>query len=271
MQAFRVTWTQDQIDSLRARLAAAEIPPAPAGAGWSLGCDRDFLIRFRDYWIESYDWQAAVESLNRYPQFIAEVDGLPIHFIHVKGEGESRRPLLMTHGWPGSYYEFWDVIDRLAFPSRHGGNAADAFDLVLPSLPGYAFSGKPAQPIGPKGTAALWDKLMTEQLGYPAYLAQGGDWGSLVTANLGLDHAGTVKGIHLNLVALRSGLPPQNDAEQEWTQKAALAYQMLGGYSALQVMKPMSIIYAAAGNPLGQAAWILEIRAATASLRARLV
>ena len=258
MQPFNVSWTQTEVDALKRQLASAQVPPAPEGAGWSLGCDQDFLLRFRDYWIDGYDWQAEVASLNCYPQFIAEVDGMPIHFIHVKGEAEGRRPLLLTHGWPGSHYEFWDVIDRLAFPSRHGGAAADAFDLVVPSLPGYAFSGKPTQPIGPKTTAALWDKLMTQVLGYPAYLAQGGDWGSIVTGNLGLNHGANVRGIHLNMVALRSALPPQNDAEVQWAQKSMLAYQMLSGYSMVQMMKPMSLAYLAVGNPLGQAAWILE-------------
>jgi pimeloyl-ACP methyl ester carboxylesterase len=258
MQPFTVAWTADQVDALKARIAAAVVPPAPEGAGWSLGCDRDFLLKVRDYWLDGYDWQAAVDDLNRYPQFIAEIDGFPIHFIHVKGEGESRRPLLMTHGWPGSYYEFWDVVDRLAYPSRHGGDAADAFDLVMPSLPGYAFSGKPSQPIGPTATAAMWDKLMTQVLGYPTYLAQGGDWGSLVTASLGLDHGDTVRGIHLNMVALRSSMPPQNPAEEQWAAKAMRAYQTLSAYSMLQMWKPMSLAYVAAGNPLGQAAWILE-------------
>lgn len=258
MKPFSVTWTDAEIDALKRRLANSIVPTAPEGAGWTIGCDRDFLLRFRDYWIDGYDWQAGMASLNLHPQFIADVDGLPIHFVHVKGEGENNRPLLMTHGWPGSVYEFWDVIDTLAFPSRHGGKASDAFDLVMPSLPGYAFSGKPAQPIGPKSTAVLWDKLMTDILGYPSYLAQGGDWGSIVTANLGLNHAATVRGIHLNMVALRSELPPQNDAEKAWAQKSMLAYQMLSGYSMVQMMKPMSLLYLAAGNPLGQAAWILE-------------
>jgi pimeloyl-ACP methyl ester carboxylesterase len=258
MKPFSVTWTDAEIDVLKQRLADAVVPVAPDGAGWALGCDRDFLLRFRDYWVDGYDFQAAMDVLNRYPQFIADVDGLPIHFVHVKGEGENNRPLLMTHGWPGSYFEFWEVIDRLAFPSRYGGKASDAFDLVMPSLPGYAHSGKPAQPMGPRATAVLWDKLMTDILGYPTYLAQGGDWGSIVTANLGLNHAGTVRGIHLNMVALRSELPPQDDAEADWAQKSMLAYQMLSGYSMVQMMKPMSLIYLGAANPLGQAAWILE-------------
>jgi len=258
MQPFTIAWTKDQIDALKQRIDAAIVPSAPEGAGWSLGCDRDFLMKVRDYWLNGYDWQAAIEDLNRYPQFIADIDGLSIHFVHVKGEGERRRPLLMTHGWPGSFYEFWDVVDRLAFPSRHGGDAADAFDLVMPSLPGYAFSGKPSQPIGPRTTAKLWDKLMTQVLAYPSYLAQGGDWGSLVTASLGLDHGSTVRGIHLNMAALRSSLPLQNAAEQEWAAKATSAHQAMSAYSILQMTKPMSLAYVAAGNPLGQAAWILE-------------
>jgi len=259
VQPFSITWTEAEIDALKQRLASAVIPPAPAGSGWSLGCDRDFLLRFRDYWCDTYDWRAALETLNRYPQFLAEIDGLPVHFVHVTGEGDVRRPLLLTHGWPGSFYEFWDVVDRLAFPSRHGGRVEDAFDLVLPSLPGYAYSGKPSQPIGPRATAAMWNELMTGHLGYPAYLAQGGDWGSLVTAQLGYNHAGSVRGIHLNMAAaMGSPQPMQNAEEQAWAQKAAAAQQQLGGYSMVQMMKPMSLVYLGAGNPLGQAAWILE-------------
>lgn len=258
MQPFSIGWTSAEVGALKQRLASAEIPHAPEGSGWALGCDRDFLVKLRDYWLHQYDWEAAMADLNRYPQFIAEVDGLEIHFIHVTGEGSSNRPLLMTHGWPGSTYEFWHVIDRLTRPSRHGGRAEDAFDLVMPSLPGYGFSGKPAHPIGPMATAALWDKLMTQVLGYPAYLAQGGDWGSIVTAKLGLHYPQSVRGIHLNMVALRSEMPPQDDAQAAWMQKSALAYQMLSGYSMVQMMKPMSLIYLSAGNPLGQAAWIIE-------------
>lgn len=259
MQPFTIDWTEAEIAMLKRQLASATVPPAPEGSGWSLGCDRDFLLHFRDYWCDGYDWRAALAALNRYPQFLTEVDGLSVHFVHVKGEGDARRPLLLTHGWPGSFYEFWDVADRLAFPSRHGGRAEDAFDLVMPSLPGYAYSGKPAQPIGPQATADLWNALMTERLGYPAYLAQGGDWGSLVTAQLALRHGASLRGIHLNMpVAMRSPLPMQNDEEAAWGEKAANAQQMLGGYSMVQMMKPMSLAYLGAGNPLGQAAWILE-------------
>jgi len=259
MRPFRVNWTEAEIETLKQTLAGATVPPAPAGVGWALGCDRDFLLRLRDHWLQGYNWRAAMAELNRYPQFITEIDGLAIHFVHVKGEGNAPRPLLLTHGWPGSVYEFWAVIDRLTCPSRHGGQAQDAFDLVIPTLPGYGYSGKPEQPIGPRTTAGLWDKLMTGRLGYPNYLAQGGDWGSLVTAKLGLHHPESLRGIHLNMAAsLRSELPMQNAAEEDWAQRSALAFQMLSGYSMVQMMKPMSLAYLGTGNPLGQAAWILE-------------
>ena len=258
MTPFEVCWSDEAVAALKAQLRACVLPAAPAGAGWTLGCDRDFLERFRSYWLDDYDVAAAIADLNRYPQFIAEVDGLPIHFVHVRGEAGGTRPLVLTHGWPGSHYEFWDVIERLAFPSRHGGRAEDALDLVIPSLPGYAFSGRPAQPIGPKATARLWDMLMREVLGYDAYLAQGGDWGSMVTSQLGLSHAPAVRGIHLNLAGLRSDAPPADDAERDWMARSQRAQRLMSGYSAVQMMKPLSLGWATAGNPLGQAAWILE-------------
>lgn len=249
VQPFAVTWAEGEIAAVKAQLAACPLPPAPDGAGWSLGCDRDFLALFRTHWLERYDWRAAMAELNRYPQFIAEVEGQAIHFVHVRSPVAGARPLLLTHGWPGSHYEFWAVIEPLL---------AAGLDLVIPSLPGYAFSGKPAQPIGPKRTAALWDRLMREVLGYPAYLAQGGDWGSAVTAQIGLNHPEAVRGIHLNMLGLRSAAPPQNDAEQAWQAASAAAQQKLSGYSAVQMMKPLSLGWLGAGNPLGQAAWILE-------------
>jgi pimeloyl-ACP methyl ester carboxylesterase len=255
---YEVRWTSDQVEAMLAKVAAVRLPTAPTGAGWSIGCDADFLERFRQHWLHAYDWRAAMATLNRYPQFMATIDGHDIHFVHIKGEGASPRPLLLTHGWPGSHYEFWAAAERLAFPSRDGGSVSDAFDLVIPSLPGYAFSGKPAQPVGPKAVAALWNRLMTEVLGYEAYLAQGGDWGGVVTSFIGLNHGEHCRGIHLNLVGLRSAEPPQNEAETAWGAQVAAVQQRLGGYAALQMMKPMSLALVSADNPLGQAAWILE-------------
>lgn len=255
---FAIEWSPAAIAELRHDVARFALPSAPPGSGWSLGCDPDFLARFRTFWLDEYDWQASVAELNRYPQFKAEIDGIGIHFVRVEGEGDLPRPLLMTHGWPGSHYEFWGVIDRLTRPSAFGGEPADAFTLILPTLPGYGYSDAPPQPLGPKGVAALWNRLMTEVLGFDRYYAQGGDWGGVVTSFLGLDHGRNVAGIHLNMAGFRSDAAPQNDAEAAWAGRMAQAQMRQGAYGMLQVTRPMSLAYASAGNPLGQAAWILE-------------
>jgi microsomal epoxide hydrolase len=153
---------------------------------------------------------------------------------------------------------FWDCIDKLAFPSRHGGNPADAFDLVIPSLPGFGFSSKPQRPFGQRATARLFNTLMTQVLGYGQYLAQGGDWGGLVTSWLGFDHAAHAKAIHINMIGLRPAGPPQGEAEIAWITRTGAAMDMLGAYFRLQASKPQSLAWMAAGNPVGQAAWILE-------------
>ena len=258
MRPFEVQWSEAQIARLRQRLRETDLPPAPPGSGWRFGADADFMERLRLHWIEDYDWRAAMESLNRYPQFVTRIDGQDIHFLHVRGECEGRRPLLLTHGWPGSILEFFHLIEPLAFPSRHGGQAEDAFDLVIPSLPGFGFSGRPAAPIGQRATAGLWRKLMTEVLGYPRFLAQGGDWGSMVTSWLGVDHGDVVCAIHLNMLGLGSTAPPQNEAEQRWLEAVQTAQQSLWGYAMLQMFKPQSLAWASADNPLGQAAWLIE-------------
>ncbi len=255
---FRVAFSPEAVAHVRARVAHYPFPPAPEGGGWAYGCDAAFLSTLCRYWVERFDWDACQAALNRYPQFIAEVDGFRLHFVHVIGEAAGRRPLLITHGWPGSHYEFWNVIEPLAFPSRHGGRAEDAFDLVIPSLPGFGFSGRPARPLGQRATARLFDRLLTETLGYPRYLAQGGDWGALVTSWLGLDHAAHCRGVHLNMVGLRPPGPPQGEAELAWLSQTQAAMQALGAYFQLQASKPQSLAWAMADNPVGQAAWIIE-------------
>lgn len=269
MQSFEVKWSADEIKEVLDRVEAIRLPPAPAGSGWTYGCDADFLEKLRRHWVGKFDWRAAMAELNRYPQFVARIGDLDIHFLHVKGESQGRRPLLLTHGWPGSHYEFWKVIEPLAFPSRFGGKAEDAFDLVIPSLPGFGFSGKPAGPTSQRATAELWNTLMTEVLGYREYLAQGGDWGAIVTSWLGLNHSGSVKAIHLNMLGFRSQQPAQNEAEGKWMQMAQMAQMRYSGYAALQMSKPQSLAWATAGNPLGQAAWIVERFHDWADLRRR--
>lgn len=258
MQPFQVDWNESDVNALLQQVKAYKLPTIAEASGWAMGCDPVFIKQLQDYWLNHYDWQAAVESLNRYPQFISTIDGIDIHFVHVVGEAKGKRPLLITHGWPGSHFEFWNIIEPLAYPSRFGGNTEDAFDLIIPSLPGFGFSGKPQQPISQRETAGLWNRLMTETLGYSRYRAQGGDFGSIVSSWLALDYSEQLIAIHLNMLPLRSMAAPQNDAEGQWMQQAGEAQQHFGTYSLLHMGKPLSLILATANNPLGQASWIIE-------------
>jgi pimeloyl-ACP methyl ester carboxylesterase len=259
VKPFTVDWTAEQVDKVLDLVRTYPFPPAPAvDNGWAYGCDGAFLKDICTHWTGAYDWRAAVAELNRYPQFTARIEDFDIHFLHVVGEAGGKRPLLLTHGWPGSHFEFWDSIEKLAFPSRFGGKAEDAFDLVIPSLPGFGFSSKPQRPIGQRATARLFNSLMTQTLGYGNYLAQGGDWGGLVTSWLGFDYGSSVKAIHLNMMSFRPYSGPESEAEIAWLTKTGAAMQQLGAYFLLQASKPQSLAWMAAGNPVGQAAWILE-------------
>jgi microsomal epoxide hydrolase len=256
---FAVDWSAGQVDAVLAQVRGYPWPPAPeVDDGWLYGCDAGFLKRLCAYWTGGYDWRGAVADLNRYPQFTARIEDFDLHFVHVVGEAGGKRPLLLSHGWPGSHFEFWGVIDKLAYPSRHGGSAADAFDLVIPSLPGFGFSSKPARPFGQRGTARLFNTLMTQVLGYDRYLAQGGDWGGLITSCLGYDHAAHVRGIHLNMTAFQPPGGPQSREEKAWAGAREVGMNLLGAYFRLQMSKPQSLAWLGAGNPVGQAAWIVE-------------
>ena len=258
-EPFEVHWKKSKVRRVLDQVSDYPWPLAPqAPDGWAYGCDAKYLRSLCEYWTEDYDWRAAQDELNRYPQLIARVEDFDIHFVHVVGEAGGRRPLIMTHGWPGSHYEFWGVIEKLAFPSRSGGRASDAFDLVIPTLPGFGYSSKPKRPVGQRTTARLFDTLMTEVLGYSTYLAQGGDWGALVTSWLGHDHGAHAKAIHLNMLGFRPQGGPKSEDETAWIQRQQGAMEVMGAYFRLQASKPQSLAWLAAGNPVGQAAWIAE-------------
>lgn len=262
---FKIDIPQAKLDAIRDRISAYTWFPAPKGLpDWQLGMSTPVLKDIQTYWLESYDWRAAEAELNQYPQFIAEIDGLPIHFLHIIGEAEGKRPLLLTHGWPGSVFEFYEAIGPLAYPSQHGGQPEDAFDLIIPSLPGYGFSGKPSAPLGQRATAKLWNTLMQDVLGYDTYLAQGGDWGGMVTSWIGFDHGtvdqkGGCKAIHLNMIGLRpTPATPENDEEIAWLQNSQVAMQMEGSYLMQQATKPQTLAMSLMDSPMGTAAWVLE-------------
>jgi microsomal epoxide hydrolase len=258
---FTVAVPQAKLDAIAARVRAYPWFAAPDDEGdhWARGVNTRWLRTLCDHWVTTYDWRAHEADLNRHPQFISAIDGVDVHYVHVVGEANGKRPLILTHGWPGSHYEFWGVIEELAWPSRHGGNAADAFDVVIPSLPGYGFSGKPPLPLGQRATAKLFARLMTDVLGYQSYLAQGGDWGSLVTSWLGVDGAPACRGIHLNMIPFRPSPPiPQSDAETAWLGHIQGAMQAEGAYFMEQSTKPQTLAHALMDSPVGTAAWILE-------------
>jgi pimeloyl-ACP methyl ester carboxylesterase len=268
-EPFHVSWDPAAVERVRERVRAARLPPAPKDAGWRYGCDPEFLERLRAHWLDGFDVHAAVATLNRHPQFTAEVDGLKLHAVHVVGEAQGRRPLLLTHGWPGSVYEFWQVIEPLAFPSTHGGRPEDAFDLVIPSLPGFSFSGRPETPLSSRTIAGLFDRLMRKVFGYRTYFAQGGDWGSGVSTWLALDHRRAVEAIHLNYLQVSPARAPKTKAEKAWKAGQDAKQQELGAYALLQATRPQSLAYAMQDNPLAQAAWLVERFHDWADLRAR--
>jgi epoxide hydrolase len=258
---FRMEIPEADLEDLRQRLRLTRWPEPETVDDWSQGVPLVYVRELCNYWLESYDWRACEASLNRFPQFRTEVDGVDIHFLHVASPQQGALPLVMTHGWPGSVVEFRKVIGPLTDPVAHGGQAADAFHLVCPSLPGYGFSGKPARPgWGVAHIADAWDELMT-RLGYDRYGAQGGDWGSGVTTALGIRHPDHVAGIHLNMVTARPD--PAAMADLTEREKAAIAafqhyWDVDSGYSKEQSTRPQTVGYGLVDSPAGLCAWILE-------------
>ncbi len=274
---FEIPVNEAKWHGVKARLAAYPWFDAPIGGtdeAWMHGMSTPVLKDVVNHWLTAYDWAGQVAELNRYAHYKAEVDGLDLHFIHIVGEAKGTRPLLITHGWPGSFYEFWQVIEALAYPARSGHIGQPAFDLIIPSLPGYAYAGKPQSFLGPRATAALWDKLMCDVLGYKTYLAQGGDWGSMVTSWLGLNH-GTAEGkggcaaIHLNMVGFQPfGAKPETPDEKKWVNQTKSAMRLEGSYFMQQATKPQTLSFGMMDSPTGQAAWILEKFHAWSDLKA---
>ena len=258
---FRIEIPEADLDDLRLRLARTRWPEPETVDDWTQGVPLGYVRELCEYWRDGYDWRACEASLNAFPQFRTNIDGLDIHFLHVRSPHEDAQPLVLTHGWPGSIVEFRKVIGPLTDPAAHGGDPADAFHVVCPSLPGYGFSGKPTRPgWGVEHTADAWDQLMT-RLGYESYGAQGGDWGAGVTAAIGLRHADHVAGIHLNMVVARPDTATMNDlTEQEQSALAGLKFyrDWDSGYSKEQSTRPQTVGYGLVDSPAGLCAWIIE-------------
>jgi pimeloyl-ACP methyl ester carboxylesterase len=257
---FRIEIPQSTLDAIRAKVAAYEWHEMPRGAGldgsWAYGANLDYMKELCAYWVDSYDWRKWEAELNRFPQFTAPVDGIDIHFYRV--EGSRPRPLILSHGWPGSVFEFLHIIEKLAHPERFGGDAKDGFTVIVPSLPGYGFSGKPQRPISPRSVARVFDTLMTDVLKLPDYIAQGGDWGSAVSGWMGYEGKGC-RAVHLNMFGWRSpGVDAETDEEKQYAKRAAMLFDMEGAYFREQSTKPQTLSYAMMDSPVGACAWIVE-------------
>lgn len=264
IEPFSIAISDEALSDLHQRLGATRWAPGVEGNGWSEGTDDATLHRLVDYWREGFDWRAQEARLNRLPQFMAHMPGQRIHFLHQRGVGPAPLPLVLTHGWPGSFVEMEAILPLLADPASHGGDAADAFHVVVPSLPGYGFSPAPSlKGTGPFEIAGLWAQLMTA-LGYDTFGAQGGDWGASVSTWLAYRYPVRVKGLHLNFLPgsyrppLGPDQPPVSDEEQRFLDQVSAWGQMHGAYGQIQGTRPQSLAVGLNDSPAGLAAWIVE-------------
>jgi pimeloyl-ACP methyl ester carboxylesterase len=261
IRPFRVDMPDEAIADLRRRIAAVRWPSKELVADRSQGVQLATIQELARYWAAEYDWRACEASLNALPQFTTGIDGVDIHFIHVKSRHGGALPLIITHGWPGSVIELLGVVGPLTDPAAHGGSAEDAFDLVLPSLPGYGFSGEPAE-VGwdPGRVAQAWAELM-RRLGYTRYVAQGGDVGAFVTDQMGRRAPEGLAGIHMNLLVTTLGgaMPPVETEQERAAAAAANTFRTSGfGYFLEQATRPQTIGYALLDSPVALAAWMLD-------------
>jgi microsomal epoxide hydrolase len=262
MTPFKIEVPQAKLDHIRARVKSYEWHEMPRGEGldgsWAYGANLDYMKKLCAYWVNTYDWRKWEAELNRFPQFHAKVGDINLHFYKEVGSGPSPKPLILSHGWPGSVFEFIHIIAPLAHPERFGGDVKDAFTVIVPSLPGYGWSGKPARPIGPRTTARLFDRLMTETLKLPDYIAQGGDWGSAISAWMGYEGKGC-RAVHLNMMGWGApGIHAETEVEKQHAARAAQLFEMEGAYFREQTTKPQTLSYGMMDSPVGACAWIVE-------------
>jgi pimeloyl-ACP methyl ester carboxylesterase len=263
IQPFKINIPQATLDDLRERLARTRWPDEVEGAGWDYGTNVGYLKSLVDYWQHEFDWRKQEAKLNTYTQFRADIDGLNIHFIHERGKGPNPIPLILTHGWPDSFYRMHKIIPMLTDPESFGGNAADSFDVIVPSIPGFGFSDsvrKPGWTV--KQTAELWTSLMRDVLGYQRYAAAGGDGGSPISQLLALNNPTSVIGIHLTDIGFQAtmNLDPSSltPAEQQYLGAMQQRFFQEGGYVMIQSTKPQTLAYGLNDSPIGLAAWIIE-------------
>lgn len=261
MQSFQIQIPQETLDDLRQRLTQTRWTDEVTGADWDYGTNRTYLKELVNYWQTEFDWRAQEAALNQFPQFLAEVDGVNLHFIHARSKEPNALPIVLLHGWPGSFYQMTKLLPLLTDPAAHGGVAADAFDVVVPSLPGYGFSERPGQQgMTVSRMAEVFDALMTTTLGYPRYAAEGSDLGAGVAAVMVNRFPEHVVGLQSNggnprILDVPDDLTP---AEQEFVKKTQAWMQGEGAYAMLHATKPQTLAYGLNDSPVGLAAWLVE-------------
>jgi microsomal epoxide hydrolase len=261
-EPFTLRVPEEAIADLRDRLARSRLPDQAPADPWAYGTDVGYLRQLVEYWRSTFDWRAEEARLNAFPQFKVPLGGIDLHFLHVPGKGPAPCPLLLLHGWPGSVFEFLELIPRLTDPALFGGDPADAFTVVVPSLPGYGLSFKPGQPrFGVEEIGDCVAELMHGALGYTSFAVQGGDWGAITATRLGYAHPEKLIGIHLNLLAIRRDQQDVADPtpeEQAYLEERATWLREETGYSWIQGTKPQTLAFALSDSPAGLAAWIVE-------------
>ena len=263
-EPFEIHISDDVLDDLHRRLDTTRWPDELPETGWDYGSNMDYMKELVDYWRNDFDWRAQECLINSFSHFKAPVGGLGIHFIHERGQGPNPMPLVITHGWPGTFFEMHKIIPLLVDPASHGGDPGDSFDVVAPSLPGFGFSDHATERgMEVSKTAALWDELMTRVLGYPRFAAHGGDIGAGVTSRLGHGHADRLTGIHLTSITrpapyLGEGSRVLSDAEKTHMREREQWQNAEGGYAHIQGTKPQTLAYGLNDSPVGLAAWIVE-------------
>jgi epoxide hydrolase len=267
IKPFRVEIPQAELDDLRDRLTGTRWPGELPGQGWSRGVPLEYLRELAEYWRTSYDWREHEARLNELPQFTTTIDGANVHFLHVRSAEPDALPLIMTHGWPGSIVEFLDIIEPLTDPRSHGGDPADAFHLVIPSIPGFGLSGPTSEPGWSAGRVGRAFAELMSRLGYDRYGAQGGDEGAIISPDIGRAAPDHVVGVHVNAASVgfmpfppleESELAELSDSERARVERIAEYMDDGSGYASIQSTRPQTLAYGLTDSPVGQLAWIVE-------------
>lgn len=258
---FKLETDAAMIADVTARVRAARLPAQQAGPDWQTGTPIAYMRRLQHYWLESFNWSNWVDRINAFEQRMVEVKGEQIHVIVERGSGSNPLPLVMSHGWPGSFVEFLDIIEPLAHPERYGGRVEDAFTVIVPSLPGYGLSPAPTRPLAASDIAGLWSSLMTDGFNVDHFVAYGSDWGAIVTASMAFDHPERLDGVMMTMGGATPDFaagPPMQAEEQAWAAALQDVQRREGAYQAIQATKPQTLSFAQTDSPIGLAAWIVE-------------